>query len=137
LRSRRDIRGRLLILKQVLKQYEPAEQEIDLLFQALADPSRRAMVDRLTRGPASVSELAHPLAMSLPAVVQHLHVLEASGLVRSEKRGRVRTCTVEPAALRMAERWIADRRTFWEQSLDRLGAYLAEDHDQPQQRRDA
>jgi DNA-binding transcriptional ArsR family regulator len=120
----------------VLKQYEPAEQEIDLLFQALADPSRRAMVDRLTRGPASVSELARPLAMSLPAVVQHLHVLEASGLVRSQKLGRVRTCSVEPAALRTAERWIADRRTFWEQSLDRLGAYLADDYDQPQQGRD-
>jgi DNA-binding transcriptional ArsR family regulator len=120
----------------VLKQYEPAEQEIDLLFQALADPSRRAMVDRLTHGPASVSELARPLAMSLPAVVQHLHVLEASGLVRSQKLGRVRTCSVEPAALRTAERWIADRRTFWEQSLDRLGAYLAEDQDQPQQGRD-
>src|ERR1700722_9548999 len=115
----------------MLKQYEPAEQEIDLLFQALADPSRRAMVDRLTRGPASVSELARPLEMSLPAVVQHLHVLEASGLVRSQKLGRVRTCTVEPAALWADERWIADRRTFWEQSLDRLGAYLAEDHDQP------
>ena len=117
----------------MLKQYEPAEREIDLLFQALGDASRRAMVDRLTRGPASVSELARPLAMSLPAVVQHLHVLEASGLVRSQKLGRVRTCTVEPAALRLAERWIADRRTFWEQSLDQLGAYLAEDQDQPNQ----
>jgi DNA-binding transcriptional ArsR family regulator len=120
----------------VLKQYEPTERDIDLLFQALGDASRRAMVDRLTRGPASVSELARPLAMSLPAVVQHLHVLEASGLVRSQKLGRVRTCTVEPAALRLAERWVADRRTFWEQSLDRLGAYLAEDHDQPEQGRD-
>jgi DNA-binding transcriptional ArsR family regulator len=120
----------------VLKQYEPAEQRIDLLFQALADPSRRAMVDRLTHGPASVSELARPLAMSLPAVVQHLHVLEASGLVHSQKLGRVRTCSVEPAALRAAERWIADRRTFWEQNLDRLSAYLAEEQDQPQQGRD-
>jgi DNA-binding transcriptional ArsR family regulator len=125
----------------MLKQYEPAERDIDLLFQALADPSRRAMVDRLTRGPASVSELARPLEMSLPAVVQHLHVLEASGLVHSQKLGRVRTCTVEPAALRTAERWIAERRTFWEQSLDRLGEYLAQDlkpstasQDQPQQR---
>ncbi|MGA2452601.1 MAG: metalloregulator ArsR/SmtB family transcription factor [Solirubrobacteraceae bacterium] len=104
---------------------------MDLLFQALADPSRRAMVDRLTRGPASVSELARPLEMSLPAVVQHLHVLEASGLVRSEKLGRVRTCAVEPTALRAAERWISDRRTVWEESLDRLGEYLAEDQDQP------
>ncbi len=120
----------------MLKQYEPVDAGIDLLFQALADPSRRAMVDRLTHGPASVSELARPLAMSLPAVVQHLHVLESSGLVRSQKLGRVRTCTVEPAALRTAERWLAERRTFWEQSLDRLGQYLAEQQDQPQQAKD-
>jgi DNA-binding transcriptional ArsR family regulator len=117
----------------MLKQYEPVDEGVDLLFHALADASRRAMVDRLTRGPASVSELARPLEMSLPAVVQHLHVLERSGLVRSEKLGRVRTCAVEPAALRAAERWIADRRTVWEQSLDRLGEYLAEDQDQRQQ----
>ncbi|HXN38340.1 MAG TPA: metalloregulator ArsR/SmtB family transcription factor [Solirubrobacteraceae bacterium] len=120
----------------MLKQCEPAERDFDLLFQALADPSRRAMVDRLTLGPASVSELARPLQMSLPAVVQHLHMLEHSGLVRSQKLGRVRTCTVEPAALRAAEQWIADRRAFWEESLDRLGEYLAENNDQPQQGRD-
>lgn len=118
----------------MLKQYQSAEREMDLLFQALADPSRRAMLERLTRGPASVSELARPFAMSLPAVVQHLHVLESSGLVRSEKLGRVRTCAVAPDALRAAERWISDRRTVWEESLDRLGEYLAESQDQqPQQ----
>src|SRR5271154_5787939 len=116
----------------MLKQCAPAEREVDLLFQALADPSRRAMVDRLTRGPASVSELARPLAMSLPAVVQHLHVLEASGLVRSKKLGRVRTCAIEPIALRAAEGWIAERRSAWEESLDRLGEYLAEHPDEPQ-----
>jgi DNA-binding transcriptional ArsR family regulator len=113
----------------MLKQYEPGDAQVDMLFHALADPSRRAMVDRLTRGPASVSELARPLTMSLPAVVQHLHVLEASGLVRSQKLGRVRTCTVEPTALRAAEQWLTERRTFWEQSLDRLGEYLAEERD--------
>jgi DNA-binding transcriptional ArsR family regulator len=119
----------------MLKHYGPAPAgaEIDLLFQALADPSRRAMVDRLIRAPASVSELAAPLEMSLPAVVQHLHVLQASGLVRSEKLGRVRTCSIQPTALRAAEQWIADRRTAWEQSLDRLGEYLAEQTDQPEQ----
>jgi DNA-binding transcriptional ArsR family regulator len=100
------------------------------VFQALADPSRRVMVERLSRGPASVSELAQPLAMSLPAVVQHLQVLETSGLVRSEKVGRVRTCRIEPAALRPAERWINERRTGWERRLDRLGEYLAEDPDE-------
>ena len=115
----------------MLNQSKVADGDIDLLFQALADPSRRAMVERLTRGPASVSELALPLAMSMPAVVQHLHVLERSGLVRSEKVGRVRTCTVEPAALRTAEGWIAERRTAWEQRLDRLGEYLAKHPDGP------
>jgi len=98
---------------------------LDGVFQALADPARRGMVDRLTRGPASVSELAKPLDMSLSAVVQHLQVLEASGLVRSEKVGRVRTCRIETKALRTAEEWIARRRSIWEQHLDRLGEYLA------------
>lgn len=97
---------------------------LDLVFHALADPSRRGMVERLSRGPASVSELAKPFAMSLPAVVQHLQVLEASGLVRSEKVGRVRTCQIVPEALSMAEQWINDRRTLWERRLDRLGDYL-------------
>ncbi len=99
---------------------------LDLMFQALADPTRRVMVERLARGPASVSELARPLDMSLPAVVQHLAVLEASGLVRSEKVGRVRTCRIETKALRTAEHWIAARRTIWERRLDRLGDYLAD-----------
>ena len=100
---------------------------LDLAFHALADPTRRAIVDRLTEGPASVSALAEPLAMSLPAVVQHLQVLEASGLVRTEKVGRVRTCHVVPAALRAAEQWISERRSTWERRLDRLGEYLAGD----------
>src|SRR4051812_30092854 len=82
---------------------------LDHVFQALADPSRRAMVDRLTHGPASVSELARPLTMSLPAVVQHLQVLERAGLVRSEKVGRVRTCHLESPALTTAERWLTGR----------------------------
>ena len=97
---------------------------LDSTYQALADPTRRAIVERLTRGPASVSELARPLPMSLPAVVQHLAVLQASGLVRSEKVGRVRTCRIEPLALGNAEQWIADRRAEWESRLDRLGDYL-------------
>jgi len=99
---------------------------LDRVFHALADPGRRAMVERLSRGPASVSELAQPLSMSLSAVVQHIQVLEASGLVRSEKTGRVRTCRIEPAALRTAESWIAGRRATWERRLDRLGDYLVE-----------
>src|SRR5919201_2959071 len=114
-----------MILKHMLNQ----SAALDSMFQALADPSRRGMVERLPRGPASVSELAQPLTMSLPAVVQHLQVLEASGLVRSEKVGRVRTCRIAPGALRTAEQWIADRRTTWERRLDRLGEYLAEHPD--------
>lgn len=109
-------------LRHVLNQCD----SLDLLFKALADPSRRGMVERLSRGPATVSELARPLAMSLPAVVQHLQVLEASGLVRSEKVGRVRTCRIESPALGTAERWITERRTDWERRLDRLGDHLAE-----------
>ncbi len=100
---------------------------LDLTFAALADPSRRSMVERLSRGPASVKELARPLSMSLPAVLQHLQVLQDSGLVRSEKAGRVRTCRLEPAALSAAEGWIADRRRGWEQRLDRLDEYLKEE----------
>jgi DNA-binding transcriptional ArsR family regulator len=100
------------------------ETPLDRAFQALADPTRRAMVERLSRGPASVSELARPLVMSLPAVMQHLAVLETSGLVLSEKAGRVRTCRINPVALAEAEQWIAERRMEWERRLDRLGEYL-------------
>lgn len=89
------------------------------------------MVERLSRGPASVSELAKPLPMSLQAVVQHLQVLEASGLVHTEKAGRVRTCRIEPTVLRSAEDWIGERRTAWERRLDKLGDYLAEHPDEP------
>lgn len=100
---------------------------LDTMFQALADPSRRSMIERLSRGPASVSQLAEPLNMSMPAVMQHLGVLEASGLVRTSKTGRVRSCQLEPAALTAAEAWIQDRRLVWEQRFDRLGALLEEE----------
>jgi len=99
---------------------------LDLAFQALADPTRRALVERLTHSPASVSDLARPLSMSLPAVMQHLAVLEGSGLVVSEKVGRVRTCRIEPRALSLVEQWVNTRRTEWERRLDRLGDYLDE-----------
>jgi DNA-binding transcriptional ArsR family regulator len=109
-------------------------ESVDRLFHALADPNRLVIVERLSRGPASVSELARPLPMSLPAVVQHLQVLERSGLVRSEKVGRVRTCRIEPAALRPAEQWISARRSSWERRFDRLGDYLAEGENEPPKR---
>lgn len=115
-----------MILKHMLNQ----SIQLDLMFQALADSSRRIMVERLSRGPASVSELAKPLAMTLPAVIQHLQVLEASGLVRSEKVGRVRTCRIEKTAMRTVEDWAAGRRAMWERRFDRLADYLAETKDQ-------
>ena len=99
---------------------------LDRVFHALADPTRRAIVAQLTRGPASVSDLAKPLPMALPSVVQHLRVLEDGGLIRSEKVGRVRTCRIEPAALTQAEQWITEQRAVWEGRLDRLEAYLQE-----------
>ncbi len=107
---------------------------LDRVFQALADPSRRVMVERLSHGPASVSELARPLDMTLAGVVQHLQVLEASGLVHTEKVGRVRTCRMEPDTLTQVESWISDRRTTWERRFDRLGEYLADPEQQHQTR---
>ena len=98
--------------------------DLDRVFHALADPARRAIVERLSLGPAPVSELARPLPMSLPAAMQHLGVLEAAGLVRSTKTGRVRTCAIEPRALSQVEQWINARRIEWEHRFDRLGAYL-------------
>ena len=100
--------------------------KLDRTFAALADPARRTMVERLAQGPATVSELAKPLPMSLPAVMLHLKVLEDCGLVTSEKVGRVRTCRIEPQMLSQAEQWVTQRRQMWERNLDRLGAYLDE-----------
>lgn len=114
------------IVKRVLNQ----SAQLDQIFHALSDATRRVIVERLARGPATVSELAKPLDMSLPAVVQHLQVLEESGLVRTRKEGRVRTCRVDPAALRKAERWIERRRTAWSLRLDRLGEYLASEDEE-------
>ena len=102
-------------------------EPVQRVFHALADPTRLAMFEQLSQGPATVSQLAEPLPMSLPAVLQHLSVLERDGLVRSEKVGRVRTCRVELAALRTAGDWLDERRAMCERSLDRLGEYLAEE----------
>jgi DNA-binding transcriptional ArsR family regulator len=99
---------------------------IDRVFHALGDPPRRAIVERLSLGPISVSKLTEPLGITLAAVVQHLQVLEEAGLVHTEKLGRVRTCGIRPAGLALATKWIADRRTTWERRLDKLGDILAE-----------
>ena len=111
------------VIVKLMLNYQP---DLDLAFQALADPTRRAIVARLARGPASVKEIAGPLPMSLPAVMQHLALLESSGLVASEKRGRVRTCRIEPAQVSACERWLSAQRSEWESRLDRLEVYLAE-----------
>jgi len=119
------VAARRVILKHMVDQ----TAELDRVFQALADPGRRHMLDRLSRGPASVSELAKPLAISLAASLQHVQVLEASGLVSSRKVGRTRICAIDATVLRSAEQWISARRSSWERRLDRLGEYLAETAD--------
>jgi len=100
---------------------------IDRVFHALGDPTRRAIVERLSEGPVAASHLAAPLAITVAAVVQHLQILEKSGLVRTTKVGRVRTCRIEPSGLSAAERWIGERRSKWERKFDRLGELLAQD----------
>ncbi len=99
---------------------------IDRVFHALGDPTRRAIMEKLSEGPVSVSMLAAPLLITLAAVVQHLQILEESGLVRTEKVGRVRTCRIEPAGLSVAEQWIEARRTLWQPRFDKLGEILTE-----------
>jgi DNA-binding transcriptional ArsR family regulator len=103
--------------------------QIDKVFHALGDRTRRAIVERVSQGPISVSKLVEPLGISLAAVVQHLQILEDSGLVHSEKVGRVRTCQIEPRGFSLAEKWIGERRSMWERHLDKLGDLLAEDSD--------
>src|ERR1044071_6724348 len=100
--------------------------DIDRIFHALGDPTRRALMEKLSEGPISVSRLAEPLDITLAAVVQHLQILEDSGLVQTEKVGRVRTCRIEPVGLSAAAEWIADRRSTWQRGLDQLGELLAE-----------
>ncbi|MEK0154128.1 metalloregulator ArsR/SmtB family transcription factor [Arthrobacter oryzae] len=110
----------------MLNNRETGGAELDAIFQALADPTRRAILIRLCEGPASVSELSKPFSMSLPAIVQHLQVLEHCGLVRTEKIGRVRSCSIEPASVRLAEDWLGRRRTGQERRIDRLEAFLSD-----------
>ena len=111
------------------------QKHVDRVFHALGDPTRRAMLERLSRGPASASQLAEPLAVSLAAVVQHLQVLEESGVIRTEKVGRVRTCSIAPEGLRLAGMWINERVRLWERRLDRLGELLSEEAEEPPRER--
>jgi DNA-binding transcriptional ArsR family regulator len=107
----------------------PDTPDIDRLFRALGDPTRRAILDALSRGPSSVSRLAAPLAVTVTAVAQHLQLLEEVGLVKTEKLGRVRTCRIEPAGFDRLEAWIREHRSHWELGLDRLGDFLAGEGD--------
>jgi DNA-binding transcriptional ArsR family regulator len=104
-----------------------AKPKIESVFHALGDPTRRAIVEKLSEGPISVSHLAAPLGITLTAVAQHLQVLEECGLARTEKIGRVRTCRIERAGFAALEQWISDRRSTWERRLDRLGDLLEEE----------
>jgi DNA-binding transcriptional ArsR family regulator len=104
----------------------PNQIELDQVFRALADPTRRAVLARLGRGPASVSELAEPFDMALPSFMQHLQMLEDCGLMRSRKEGRIRTCQLQAQPLRRAERWLAEQRALWERRLAQLDHYLME-----------
>ncbi len=108
------------------KAHPKVDLKVDIarLFHALGDPTRRAMLDRLTLGPQSVSALAEPLGITLTAVAQHLQVLEECALVHTEKLGRVRTCRIEPTGFDALEQWVADHRTIWEQRLNLLGELL-------------
>ncbi len=114
--------ARRQIVKYVPNHLGP--DELGQVFHALSDPTRRVIVERLVQRPASVKALAEPLAMSLPAVMQHLKVLEDAGVIATEKAGRVRSCRVEPTALRAAEHWLGEQRTRWERQLDQLDDYL-------------
>jgi len=107
--------------------HAPHPPALDQIFHALGDPTRRALVERLSEGPTTVSHLAQPLSITLAAVMQHLQVLEQSGLVSTEKKGRVRTCRMNPTGFAALEQWIADRRSLWEKRFDRLGALLLEE----------
>jgi DNA-binding transcriptional ArsR family regulator len=122
-KPRLDYHATVRILKPMLEHHSP----VDRVFHALGDPARRAIVERLSRGPASVSELAEPFEITLAAVVQHIQVLEQSGVITTKKEGRVRTCRLDSQGLATAEAWIAQRRAAWEKKLDRLGALLDEE----------
>jgi DNA-binding transcriptional ArsR family regulator len=103
---------------------------IDALFHALGDPKRRAILDRLCQGPVSVSRLAAPLGVTVTAVMQHLQILEESGLVHTEKLGRIRTCRIETAGFTALQQWLNDHRTLWERRLDQLGEFLELDEEE-------
>jgi DNA-binding transcriptional ArsR family regulator len=109
------------MIVSIMAKYDP---DLSLLFHALADPSRRLILARLAKGTAAVSELAAPTGLRLPTVMQHLTVLETAGLVVSTKSGRVRSCSLVPAALEPMRGWLEEQRVIWESRLDRLDDYV-------------
>lgn len=111
----------------ILSFMEQYQNQLDGIFQALADPTRRAVIGRLGRGPASVGDLAQPFAMALPSFMKHIHMLEESGLIRTSKSGRVRTCEIDKARFAAIDGWLADQRRIWEERTDRLEQFVTQD----------
>jgi DNA-binding transcriptional ArsR family regulator len=118
------------MILSVMAQYS---RHLDGMFQALSDPTRRAVVGRLARGPATVSELAKPFDMALPSFMKHIHLLEASGWIRTRKDGRVRTCAIDERAFGAVESWLSEQRRLWEERTDRLEAFVrSQKEEEPQ-----
>jgi DNA-binding transcriptional ArsR family regulator len=109
---------------------EQYSDQLNGIFQALADPTRRAVIGRLGHGPASVGELAAPFEMALPSFMKHIHMLEESGLIRTSKVGRVRTCMIEPEQLAAIGGWLEEQRAIWEGRTDRLAQFVTKEEDQ-------
>ena len=116
----------------ILSLMEQYHAQLNTVFQALADPTRRAVIGRLGRGPASISELAQPFDMALPSFMKHIHLLEESGWIRTRKQGRVRTCAIEKATFTAIDDWLADQRALWEERTDRLEQFVTHHQEEPQ-----
>jgi DNA-binding transcriptional ArsR family regulator len=111
---------------------EQYQERLNMVFQALADPTRRAVIGRLGEGPASVSELAQPFDMALPSFMKHIHLLEESGWIRTRKQGRVRTCAIDRATFVAVDGWLAEQRALWEARTDRLEHFVTQNQEKPQ-----
>lgn len=111
---------------------EQYQERLNTVFQALADPTRRAVIGRLGRGPASISELAQPFGMALPSFMKHIHLLEESGWIRTRKQGRVRTCMIDKATFAAVDGWLAEQRILWEERTDRLEHFVTQNQETPQ-----
>ena len=121
----------------ILSQMAQYHSQLDDLFQALSDPTRRAVLARLARGPASVSELAQPFDMALPSFMKHVRVLEESGWIRTQKEGRVRTCAIDPRQFTAVQEWLNEQRAIWEARTDRLEQFVLDQEKHPNKEKPA